>query len=67
MMAEEEMFDQNGKIFWKIRELTDLILHPFYSKNNMAKESPLIRVVEGSLIREFVNLAEIVEDRGCDQ
>jgi hypothetical protein len=67
MMAEEKVFDQSGKIFWKIRELTDFILNPFYAKNDMAEESSLIGVVEGSLIREFVNLAQIVEDRGCDQ
>ena len=31
-----------GKVFWKVWELVDFILHAFYSEDNMTQESAFI-------------------------
>jgi hypothetical protein len=33
----------------------------------MAKESPLIRIVEGTTVREFIDLTQIMKDGTCQQ
>jgi hypothetical protein len=67
MMADEEMFQLEGKVLWKVWELAYFVLKPFHSKDDVSQESSLIRIVEGSMVRELIHFAQVVEDRCSNQ
>lgn len=67
MMADKQMFQLDGKVIWKVWELTDLILKPFDSEEDVPQQSSFIRIVEGSLVRELIHFAEVVKNRCRDQ
>ena len=65
VVAEDEVFHERRKGFWKIGDLPCFIFNHLYSQDDVAKESALIRIVKGTTVREFVDLTQVMKDGPC--
>ena len=62
MVAEKEVFQKNGKIFWEIKCFPYFFFNFLYSNKDVAEESTLVGIIERSSISKFINLAYVMED-----
>jgi hypothetical protein len=61
-MADEEMFQLEGEVLWKVGKLAYLAFQPFHSKDDMSQETSFIRIVKGSVVRELIHFAQVMEN-----